>query len=218
MTFLISGNDVISMESRPLNFRVFIHAYSLRPQTLFPVVANTHTKSIQKQTKSIDADKVGRKKLQQVNRISCRINGLLISRSNSKQARLQGAVRAFLFRYTTVDECNTDQFKSCHEKALCHNTQGSFTCSFKPGYGKVRWIQQSFLPIRRPIEFIRFKDYYGMPRGHEHDPIYQLSIYARFSKFLVAVSREALCLAFMSQKHTHNVTDGSNAPSPVAGD
>ena len=28
-------------------------------------------------------------------------------------------------------------------------------------------------------EFIRFKEYYGMPRGHEHDPIYSLSIYAR---------------------------------------
>ena len=31
------------------------------------------------------------------------------------------------------------------------------------------------------IEFIRFKEYYGMPRGHELDPIYSLSIYARFS-------------------------------------
>ena len=31
--FLISGNNVISLESRPLNFRVFIHAKSLRPQT-----------------------------------------------------------------------------------------------------------------------------------------------------------------------------------------
>ena len=50
---------VISLESRPLNFRVFIHAYSLRPQTLFPVVAKTRTKSFQKQIKSIDVDKVG---------------------------------------------------------------------------------------------------------------------------------------------------------------
>jgi len=31
------------------------------------------------------------------------------------------------------------------------------------------------------IELIRFKEYYGMPRGHEHNPIYSLSIYARFS-------------------------------------
>ncbi|CAH3173282.1 unnamed protein product [Porites evermanni] len=45
-----------------------------------------------------------------------------------------------------VDECKTD-FKSCHQKALCHNTQGSFTCSCKPGYngdgykctGKILW-------------------------------------------------------------------------------
>ena len=32
-----------------------------------------------------------------------------------------------------IDECNTD-FKNCHQKALGHNTQGSFTCSCKPGY------------------------------------------------------------------------------------
>ena len=49
---------VISLESRPLNFPVFIHAYSLRPQTLFPVVTKTRTKSIQKPIKSIDVDKV----------------------------------------------------------------------------------------------------------------------------------------------------------------
>ena len=32
ITFLIYGNDVISLESRPLNFHVFKHTYSLRPQ------------------------------------------------------------------------------------------------------------------------------------------------------------------------------------------
>ena len=35
ITFLIFGNDVISLESRPLNFRVFIHAYSLLPERYF---------------------------------------------------------------------------------------------------------------------------------------------------------------------------------------
>ena len=35
-------DSFLSLESRPLNFRVFINAYSLRP-----VVANTRTKSIQ---------------------------------------------------------------------------------------------------------------------------------------------------------------------------
>ena len=29
------------------------------------------------------------------------------------------------------------------------------------------------------IEFIRFKEYYGMLKGHEYDPIYSLSIYTR---------------------------------------
>ena len=33
--FFIPDNDVISLESRPLNFRVFVHAHSLRPQTYF---------------------------------------------------------------------------------------------------------------------------------------------------------------------------------------
>ena len=33
--FFISGNDVISLEWRPLNFRAITHPYSLRPQTYF---------------------------------------------------------------------------------------------------------------------------------------------------------------------------------------
>ena len=56
--FLISGNDLISLESRPLKFRVFIHDAT----DVFPVVANTRIKSIQKQIKSIDVDKVRSKK------------------------------------------------------------------------------------------------------------------------------------------------------------
>ena len=35
ITFFISGNDVISLESRPLNFCVIIQAYSLRLQMRF---------------------------------------------------------------------------------------------------------------------------------------------------------------------------------------
>ena len=30
------------------------------------------------------------------------------------------------------------------------------------------------------IELIRFKEHYGMPRGHKHDPIYAVSFYLRF--------------------------------------
>ena len=40
---------------------------------------------------------------------------------------------AICFSFSDIDEFNTD-FKSCHNKALCHNTQGSYTCSCKPGY------------------------------------------------------------------------------------
>ena len=50
ITFLISDNDVISLESRPLNFRVIILAYSRH----ILVVANMHTKSIQKQIVEYD--------------------------------------------------------------------------------------------------------------------------------------------------------------------
>ena len=39
MTFSIPGNDIISLESTPLNFRVFIYAYSPRTADVFPVVA-----------------------------------------------------------------------------------------------------------------------------------------------------------------------------------
>ena len=51
ITFFTSGNDVISLESRPLNFRVIKHAYSRRR---VPVVANTRAKSIRKQIVKYD--------------------------------------------------------------------------------------------------------------------------------------------------------------------
>ena len=34
-TFSIPGNDVISLELRPLNYRVFKHTYSLLPEKYF---------------------------------------------------------------------------------------------------------------------------------------------------------------------------------------
>ena len=43
------------------------------------------------------------------------------------------------------------------------------------------WSSRPFYRYGGHVELIRFKEYYGMPRGHEHDPIYSLSIYARFS-------------------------------------
>ena len=43
--FFICGNDVISLESRPLNFRVTIQAAT---PDVIPVFANTRTKSVEK--------------------------------------------------------------------------------------------------------------------------------------------------------------------------
>ena len=36
--------------------------------------------------------------------------------------------------------------------------------------GKI--VNKPFYRYSGHIEFIRFKEYYGMPRGHDHDPIY----------------------------------------------
>ena len=46
----------------------------------------------------------------------------------------------------------------------------------------------------------------------------ELKGWKNVSNFLVVVRREALCLAFMSYKHTYNVQDGRNAPSLAAGE
>ena len=43
------------------------------------------------------------------------------------------------------------------------------------------------------IELIRFKEYYGMPRGHEQDPIYSLTIYALFGPIILYVFLETDC-------------------------
>ena len=76
-----------------MNFRVFKHTTA----DVFRVVANARTKSVQKQIKSINVDRVGSKNLQRVNAVSCRINRLLFLDLISKQARLNATVRALLF-------------------------------------------------------------------------------------------------------------------------
>ena len=64
--------------------------------------------------------------------------------------------------------------------------------NWKDGYaklwGKTRCIMGDVQMANRPFyrygghtELITFKEYYGMPRGHELDPIYSFCIYARFS-------------------------------------
>ena len=45
----------------------------------------------------------------------------------------------------------------------------------------VRETNRPFYRYGGHIELIRFKENYGMSRGHDRDPIYSLSIYARFS-------------------------------------
>ena len=59
-----------------------------------------------------------------------------------------------------------------------------------PRYGQVILVSgyPVLTAVNRPshrygghIELIRFKEYYGMFKGHEHDLIYSLSIYARLS-------------------------------------
>ena len=49
ITFFISGNDVIFLELRPLNFRLIILLYMHIACVWPPAIANPCTKSIQKQ-------------------------------------------------------------------------------------------------------------------------------------------------------------------------
>ena len=47
--------------------------------------------------------------------------------------------------------------------------------------GNVEVVNRFFFRYGGHIELDRFKEYYEMPKWHEHDPIYFLSIYALFS-------------------------------------
>ena len=58
-----------------------------------------------------------------------------------------------------------------------------FVPSSGRGGGPLSWTAADNWPsywYGSHIEFIIFKEYYRMPRGHEHDPIYSLQIYACF--------------------------------------
>ena len=71
-----------------------------------------------------------------------RTNTLLWNSSNTTENALC-SVYVYLFSYqhlyiywvysSDIDECDAAN-NSCHENAWCNNTQGSFTCSCKPGY------------------------------------------------------------------------------------
>ena len=69
-------------------------------RSVFPVVANTRTKSTQKQVKSIDVDKVGSKKHLASKSVSFRAELIASSFLHLifKQARLKAAVSGFLFK------------------------------------------------------------------------------------------------------------------------
>ena len=58
----------------------------------------------------------------------------------------------------------------------------SQACSF-PRTATV--VSQYFYRYSGHIELIRFKEYYGMPRGHKHILIFSLSINARLSGTVV---------------------------------
>ena len=47
--------------------------------------------------------------------------------------------------------------------------------------GDVQMANRPFYRYGGHMQLISFKEYYGMTRGHELDPIYSFGIYARFS-------------------------------------
>ena len=44
------------------------------------------------------------------------------------------------------------------------------------GFKGLTGIDRPFYRYGGHIELLQFKEYYGMPRGHEHHPLYSLSI------------------------------------------
>ena len=66
--------------------------------------------------------------------------------------------------------------------------------------GQIRCIMENVEVANRPfyrygghIALVKFKEYYEMPRWHEHDPIYSLSIYASVSgQFFLRFPRKRL--------------------------
>ena len=85
-----------------MNFRVFLHAYSLRPHTYFRISC---TKSIPKEAnESIDVDKVGSKKRLASKSVSFRVELIASSFLDliSKQARLNPAASGFLLLHAVA--------------------------------------------------------------------------------------------------------------------
>ena len=132
ITFFISENDVISLESLEFsyNYTRVKHAYSLRPQTYFrpsPTRALNQFRNsiVEFDTKStVDKFKQEVKKLQPVNPFSCRIN-LLISCLVSKQARRNTDVKSVLvlnekYRDEIILACMTS-FKMAGKMAAIHH-------------------------------------------------------------------------------------------------
>ena len=94
--------DIWQWWSRPLNFRVFIHVYSLRPQTYFRLSLTRVLNQFRiwkKQLKSIDIEKVGSKKHLASKSVSFLVELISSSFLNLivKQARLKASVSGFLF-------------------------------------------------------------------------------------------------------------------------
>ena len=94
--------DIWQWWSRPLNFRVFIHVYSLRPQTYFWLSLTRVLNQFRiwkKQLKSIDIEKVGSKKHLASKSVSFLVELISSSFLNLivKQERLKATVSGFLF-------------------------------------------------------------------------------------------------------------------------
>ena len=43
-------------------------------------------------------------------------------------------IHLILVNCADFNECDNENNNTCHENAQCINTEGSFTCSCKPGY------------------------------------------------------------------------------------
>ena len=74
-------------------------------------------------------------------------------------------------------------FKPDSRAIVCHSFQGLPATIIIISIFNENNSRLSFYRYGGHIELVRFKEHYGMPRGHEHIPIYSLSINARLSGY-----------------------------------
>ena len=167
---VICGRGSFAALYRPLNFHVFYSRVWHAISDVFHVVANAHTKSVQKQVKSIDVDKVRSKKtLSEWKLFRVELIALSFLDIISKQAKLDAAVSVYLFLFAhhqaipwTVKRLSArskhGQLAHLDDNAFC--STGLFTADQQLKGNSPIYTRQNNAGNRRGYEIPEERDYY----------------------------------------------------------